>query len=88
MDKYPVPVFIPPEGAPTSLERMPRGKPRSIPDHIAAAIRWDYEHGLMAIDALAAKWREHASRSTVKRIAYGEIYRDVQAAQGDEPPTT
>lgn len=87
MGEYHVPTFIPPEGAPVCLDRVRMGRPRSTPDHVAAAIRWDYEHGLMSIHDLVDRWRGHVSASTVKRIAYGEIYRDVAAAKG-EPPIT
>jgi hypothetical protein len=59
------------------------GRPRSIPAHIVAAIRWDYDHGLMPIRDLAHKWRKHASQSSVQWIAYGRTYRDVQPAKGD-----
>jgi hypothetical protein len=59
------------------------GSTRTLPDSIAAAIRWDYEHGMMPMRDLAYKWRKHASRRTVECIAYGQTYRDVQAAQGE-----
>jgi hypothetical protein len=80
-------VFIPPEGAPTHLDRGHVGRPRSIPVHIVAAIRWDYEQGLMPMRDLMHKWHKHASAASVQWIAYGKTYRDVVAAKG-EPPNT
>lgn len=52
-----------------------------IPRRLVAAIRWDYEHGLMSCADIARKYRMVASRDTVYRICNGRAHPKVPATK-------
>lgn len=72
-----------PDQAPPRRPKTPRngGRPRSIPDSVVAAIRWDWECGQMRLAALKAKWRESASATAVENIAHGRMRPEIKAAR-------
>lgn len=50
-----------------------------IPPALVAAVRWDYEYGLMAQGDLVAKYRLVLSESSVRGIASGRRHPEVKA---------
>lgn len=52
---------------------------RSLHPRLVAAIRWDYEYGLMSRADVAAKYRLVAGKSCVYDILSGDSYAEVKA---------
>jgi hypothetical protein len=84
MAEYTAPVFIPTRTTAAAKHgRAPqkRGAKRTVPDSVVAAIRCDYEYGLMFVRALQAKYANVVGITTVARISRGEMRPEVKAAQ-------
>lgn len=60
------------------------GRPCSVPDAIVAAIRWDYDHRLMSLAQLRAKYPQ-VGRSNLLKIAHRTTRAHIAAAEGDAP---
>lgn len=60
------------------------GRPTSIPDAIVAAIRWDYDHGLMSLAQLRAKYPQ-VGRTHVWHIVNRTTRSHIAADEGDAP---
>lgn len=74
MTPLPIPVF-------TSLRPAPPA-PRSVfHRRLVAAVRWDYEVGLMSQADLVRKYRLVISSAVVREIANGQYQSDVPAAR-------
>jgi hypothetical protein len=89
MGEYVIPLFIPTRttaAAKRGREPQKRGAKRTVPDSVVAAIRWDYEYGLIGLRPLQRKWAGVVGSTTVARICYMEMRPEVKAAQG--APTT
>jgi hypothetical protein len=83
--QYKVPVFIQQANtaaAKRNREPQKRGAKRTVPDSVVAAVRWDYEYGLMGLRPLQRKYSGIIGSNTVARIVYGEMRSEVKADQG------
>lgn len=72
MVDYTVPVFA-------RMGRHRKAMPCAIPDSLVAAIRWDYEDGLMRLADVQAKYKGQVSASYVAAICYRKARPDVKA---------
>lgn len=52
-----------------------------VPARLVAAVRWDYEYGLLSMAQCADRYSTLLASSTVRDICAGRIYPDVKASR-------
>lgn len=57
------------------------GRPPKYPDALVAAVRWDYEYGLLSIAQLVDRYRQVMNQNTVRGVAFGTTRSEVKAAR-------
>lgn len=68
-----IPRLIPPRTA---------GNPgTALPERLVAAVRWDYEYGLLSMAQCAARYSTLIGGQTVRDICAGRIHPDVKASR-------
>jgi hypothetical protein len=72
----PIPTFLPSAG-----DRL--AVPAPLPRSLVAAIRWDYEYGLLSQNDLVRKYAEVASATSVRGIASLRRHPDILAVRND-----
>jgi hypothetical protein len=53
----------------------------TVPDRLVAAVRWDYEYGLLSVVQCIERYSTLLSHDTVRDICAGRIHPDVKASR-------
>lgn len=59
----------------------PRTAGNATPDRLVAAVRWDYEYGLLSVAQCVARYSTLLAHDTVRDICAGRIHPDVKASR-------
>jgi hypothetical protein len=65
---------------PVFTEKMGRNRTRT-PDRVIAAVRWDYEVGLLSLAQLRERYGSILVASTINDIAAGRLRPDIKASR-------
>lgn len=59
----------------------PRTAGNATPDRLVAAVRWDYEYGLLSMAQCVERYSTLLGTDTVRDICAGRIHPDVKASR-------
>lgn len=59
----------------------PRTAANATPDRLVAAVRWDYDYGLLSVAQCIARYSTLLGAHTVRDICAGRIHPDVKASR-------
>jgi len=66
-----------------AIPRLVKGatRGRSMPDRLVAAVRWDYEYGLMSVAQCVERYSSLLCAHTVRDICAGRMHPGVKASR-------